>query len=211
MSFGPPPDTLHPIPNVTRTAFLKSVVKNPAIIVGDYTYYDDPDDPMGFERNVLYHFEFEGDRLIIGRFCQIGAHVRFVMNGGNHRVSGFSTYPFAVFGLGWSGKFAGELEFPHKGDTVVENDVWLGHDALIMPGVKIGDGAVIAARAVVVDNVPPYAMVAGNPARIVKMRFDPGTIEKLLQIRWWDWDIEKITRNIPAICGADICALERAQ
>lgn len=211
MSFGPPSDALHPIPNVKRTVFLKSIIKNPAIIVGDYTYYDDPDDPMGFERNVLYHFEFEGDRLIIGRFCQIGAGVRFVMNGGNHRVSGFSTYPFAIFGQGWSEKFAGELEFPHKGDTVVGNDVWLGYEALILPGVKIGEGAIIAAGSVVAEDVPPYAVVAGNPARIVKMRFDARTVEKLLQIRWWDWDVEKITRNIPAICGADIAALEAAQ
>lgn len=210
MSFGPSPATLHPIPNVKRTVFLKPVIKNPAIIVGDYSYYDDPDDPMGFERNVLYHFEFEGDRLIIGRFCQIGARVRFVMNGGNHRMSGFSTYPFAVFGQGWSGRFAGELEFPHRGDTVVGNDVWLGYDSAVMPGVSIGDGAIVGTCSVVVEDVPPYAVVAGNPARIVKMRFDDRTIARLLEIRWWDWDIEKITRNIPAICGAEIEALETA-
>src|SRR5690606_37995692 len=118
MSFGPSPATLHPIPNVKRTGFLKPLIKIPAIIVGAYTSYADPDDPMGFERNVLYHFALEGDRLIIGRFCQIGARVRFVMNGGNHRVSGFSTYPFAVFGQGWSGRFDGENEFPHKSDTI---------------------------------------------------------------------------------------------
>lgn len=210
MTHGPPPDTRCPIPGVERTVFLKAVVTNPAIIVGDYTYYDDPDDPGGFERNVLYHFDFIGDRLIIGRFCQIASGVRFVMNGGNHRVSGFSSYPFAVFGQGWQGRFEGELDFPDKGDMVVGNDVWLGHDALLMPGVGIGDGAVVATRAVVTADVPPYAIVAGNPARVVRMRFDDGTIDRLLAVRWWDWDIEKITRNIAAICGADIDALEAA-
>jgi virginiamycin A acetyltransferase len=210
-SHGPSPETRCPLPGIDRMVFLKAVVRNPAIIVGDYTYYDDPDDPAGFERNVLYHFDFIGDRLIIGRFCQIAAGVQFVMNGGNHRMAGFSTFPFAVFGQGWSGHLPDELSSPYKGDMVIGNDVWLGHDCLLMPGVTVGDGAIVATRAVVVDDVPAYAVVAGNPARVVRMRFDPATIARLLEIRWWDWSPEKITRNIAAISGADIEALAAAE
>jgi virginiamycin A acetyltransferase len=208
---GPPADARFPIPGVARTVFLKSIVASPAIVVGDYSYYDDPDDPTGFERNVLYHFDFVGDRLIIGRFCQIASGVRFIMNGGNHRVSGFSTYPFAVFGQGWADRFDGELDFPSRGDMVIGNDVWLGHGAVLMPGIMVGDGAIVATRSVVVDDVPPYAVVAGNPARVVKTRFDDATVGRLLAIRWWDWDIGKVTRNIAAICGADLEALEAAR
>jgi len=210
MPSGPSPDRLHPIPGADRLIFLKNAVKNPNIEIGDYTYYDDPDDPSGFERNVLYHFDFIGDRLIIGKFCQIASGTRFIMNGGNHRVDGFSSFPFAVFGSGWSERFEGEMRFPHHGDMVIGNDVWIGYDALLMPGLQVGDGAIIGTRAVVTQDVPPYAIVAGNPARIVRQRYDGDTVARLLAIRWWDWDIEKITRNIPAICGADIAALEAA-
>ncbi|MGF1620462.1 MAG: CatB-related O-acetyltransferase [Rhodomicrobiaceae bacterium] len=210
MANGPTPDTLHPIPGADRVVFLKNVIANPNILVGDYSYYDDPDDPQGFERNVLYHFDLEGDRLIIGKFCQIAARARFIMNGSNHRMDGFSTFPFGVFGQGWTGHFDGELDFPHHGDTVIGNDVWIGYEALLLPGVQVGDGAIIGARSVVTHNVPHYAVVAGNPARILRMRFDDDTIARLLAIRWWDWDIGRITRNIPAICNGDIAALENA-
>lgn len=210
MTTGPAPDTRHPIPAVTRTVFLKTVVSNPRIVVGDYTYYDDPGDPAGFERNVLYHFDFIGDRLVIGKFCQIAAGARFVMNGGNHRTAGFSAFPFAVFGQGWSGRFADEFTFPNRGDMVIGNDVWIGHDAMLMPGVQVGDGAIIGTRSVVTADVPPYTIVAGNPARVVRLRFDDDTIARLRAVAWWDWDIAKITRNIPAINGADLAALEAA-
>ena len=210
MEHGPLPNTHFPMPNIDRTVFLKSVIRNPAIHVGDYTYYDDPDNPTGFEQNVLYHFDFVGDKLIIGRFCQIASGAKFIMNGANHRTDGFSTYPFVAFGQGWAGHFDEEATFPYKGDTVIGNDVWLGFKALLMPGVSVGDGAIIAARSVVVDDVPPYAVVAGNPARIVRMRFDDKTISALLKVRWWDWSIEKITQNIKAISQADLKALEDA-
>lgn len=210
MPRAPDPDTRHPIAGVDRTVFLKTVVTNPAIEVGDYSYYDDPDDPSGFENNVLYLFPFVGDRLIIGRFCQIASGARFIMNGANHRQAGFSTYPFAAFGEDWRGRFDGELTGPNAGDTHVGNDVWIGYRALIMPGVRIGDGAIIGSGAVVTRDVPPYAVVAGNPAAIVKMRFDEATVAALLDIRWWDWEIDRITRFIPEISHADLEALRRA-
>ena len=206
----PNPDTRLPIPNIERTVFLKTVVTNPMIEVGDYSYYDDPDDPDGFEKNVLYHFNFVGDRLIIGRFCQIASGATFIMNGANHRTDGFSTYPFPVFGGGWANRFGGELDFPNHGNTVIGNDVWIGYQALFMPGVKVGDGAIIAAKAVVTEEVPPYTVVAGNPAKPIRKRFDDVTIKELLSIAWWDWDIETITRAIPAISQADIAALKQA-
>lgn len=210
MPHGPSPTQRYPMPGITRLVFLKNVLKNPAIQVGDFTYYDDPEGPEGFERNVLYHFDFIGDCLIIGKFCQIAAGARFIMNGGNHRMNGFSTYPFPIFGQGWKGHFEGELDVPFKGDTVIGNDVWIGHDALFMPGVRVGDGAIIGTRAVVTQDVPPYAVVGGNPARLIRYRFDDATIAALLRIRWWEWDIAKITRNLPAIGRTDLAALEAA-
>lgn len=196
---------------ILRTGFLKNFITRPNIEVGDYTYYDDPAGPQQFEEHVLYHFDFIGDKLRIGKFCAIGARTTFVMNGGNHRGSGFSTYPFAVFGGAWAGRFDEELVFPNKGDTVVENDVWTGYDSLVMPGVRIGNGAIVATRAVVTSDVPDYAIVAGNPARIVRMRFDEATVAELLRIAWWNWDAQKITRNIAAIGQNDLEALLRAE
>ena len=204
---GPDPDTPHPMPGHPRVGFLKAVVTRPTIVVGDYTYYDDPDGPEHFQdRNVLYHFDFIGDRLVIGRFCALAAGVRFVMNGGNHAMGGFTTYPFAIF-PDWRAPMP---EFPHKGDTVVGNDVWIGWQAVIMPGVRIGDGAIVAARSVVTRDVAPYAVVAGNPAVEVRRRFDDATVTALLEIAWWDWPAEKIQRNLGAITGADLEALRRA-
>ena len=208
MRRGPSPDTRHPIAGVTRTGFLKPFVTRPNIVVGDYTYYDDPGGPECFEANVLYHFDFVGDRLVIGKFCSIGAGTRFIMNGGNHHTTWLTTYPFPIFGQGWEA--AMPPSWPHKGDTVVGNDVWFGHDALLMPGVSIGDGAIVATRAVVTRAVPPYAIVGGNPATVLRYRFDHATIARLLRVRWWDWDAEKITRNVRAICGSEVAALEAA-
>jgi len=208
MRRGPSPDTRHPIAGVTRTGFLKPFITRPNIVVGDYTYYDDPGGPECFEANVLYHFDFVGDRLVIGKFCSIGAGTRFIMNGGNHHTTWLTTYPFPIFGQGWEA--AMPPSWPHKGDTVVGNDVWFGHDALLMPGVSIGDGAIVATRAVVTRAVPPYAIVGGNPATVLRYRFDHATIARLLRVRWWDWDAEKITRNVRAICGSEVAALEAA-
>ena len=208
MPSGPSPDTRHPIAGVTRTGFLKPFITRPNIIVGDYTYYDDPGGPECFEANVLYHFDFVGDRLVIGKFCSIGAGTRFIMNGGNHHTTWLTTYPFPIFGQGWEA--AMPSSWPNKGDTVVGSDVWFGHDALVMPGVSIGDGAIVATRAVVTRSVPPYAIVGGNPATVLRYRFDQSTIARLLAVRWWDWDAAKITRNVRAICGSEVAALEAA-
>lgn len=207
---GPDPLDVHPMPGHPRVTFLKPYITRPNIEVGDYSYYDDPAGADAFERNVLYHFDFVGDWLRIGRFCAIAAETRFIMNGANHRTAGFSTFPFPVFGNGWTGRFDGELEFPRRGDTVVGNDVWIGYDTLVMPGVTIGDGAIVAARSVVTRDVPPYAIVGGNPATVMRQRFDEAVVAALLAIRWWDWPVEKITRNIAAISQADLAALQAA-
>lgn len=208
MSNGPSPDAKYPLTNQTRLVYLKNIVKNPNIIVGDYTYYDDCDNPENFERNVLYHFDFKGDRLIIGKFCSIASDVEFIMNGANHRTDWFTNYPFPIFGSGWEA--AKPDSWPDKGDTVIGNDVWLGYGATIMPGIRIGDGAIVATKSVVTRNVEAYTIVGGNPAQEIRKRFEASIIQELLLIRWWDWDIEKITRNLKAICGADINALRGA-
>lgn len=191
-----------------QVCFIKNTVKNPNIVVGDYTYYDDPEDSEHFERNVLYHYPFIGDRLIIGKFCAIARGAKFIMNGANHKLSGFSTYPFSIFGNGWEKVRPQAADLPFKGDTIVGNDVWIGYDSLIMPGVKIGNGAIIASRTVVVRDVPAYTILGGNPAAPIKPRFSPQTIAELEAIAWWDWPIEKITRHLAIIVSADLAALK---
>lgn len=210
---GPNPDIKHPMPMHPRVGFLKPLLEGrPNIEVGEYTYYDDPNGPEHFaERCVLYHYDFVGDRLVIGRFCALAQGVTFVMNGANHAMSGFSTYPFNIFGHGWEQGFDVQTwEAENRGDTTVGHDVWMGMEALVMPGVTIGHGAIIAARSVVTHDVPPYAIVGGNPARTMRMRFDERTVERLLAVAWWDWPVDKISRNLDAIRGADIARLEAA-
>ncbi|MEM9540630.1 MAG: CatB-related O-acetyltransferase [Cyanobacteria bacterium P01_E01_bin.42] len=202
---GPSPDLRFPIPGVTRVCYLKNIIKNPNIIVGDYTYYDDFDNPENFEKNVLYHFDFIGDRLMIGKFCAIASDVKFIMNGGNHQIDGISTYPFSIFQKGW--EIAAPEAWPHKGDTRIGNDVWLGYNATIMPGVCVGDGAIVAVNSTVTKDVSPYTIVGGNPATTIRQRFSDREIEKLLKIAWWNWDIEKITTHLKIICSNDIEAL----
>jgi virginiamycin A acetyltransferase len=202
---GPSPETRFPIRGVERSGFLRNFITRPNIVVGDYTYYDDPGGPQRFEENVLYHFDFIGDRLVIGKFCSIAAETRFLMNGGNHPTTWMTTYPFPIFGEGWESAMPAAL--PHKGDTVVGNDVWIGYGSTIMPGVRIGDGAIVASCSVVTKDVPPYAIVGGNPAAVLRYRFDETTRERLLATRWWDWDIAEITRRLPALCGEDPSAL----
>jgi virginiamycin A acetyltransferase len=208
MSNGPSPHARYPLIDQTRLVYLKNIVKNPNIIVGDYTYYDDFENPENFEQNVLYHFDFIGDKLIIGKFCSIASDVKFIMNGGNHRTDWFTNYPFPIFGLGW--EVAMPDEWPNKGDTLIGNDVWIGYEATIMPGIQVGDGAIIATKSVVTRDVEAYTIVGGNPAQEIRKRFDASIIQELLLIQWWEWDIEKITRNVKAICGADIHALRDA-
>jgi len=210
---GPDPDVLYPLAHHKNLVFLKNLINKPNIQIGDYTYYDDVDDPLAFGRNVLYHFNFLGDRLIIGNFCAIASGVKFIMNGGNHEIKPVATFPFGIFGNGWEKIYEGAdltQKFPHKGDTVIGHDVWLGYEATIMPGVKIGNGAVIAAKSVVTKDVPNYAIAGGNPARIIRKRFDDSQIERLLRIGWWHWPAEKITRYIHLINSADVEALEMA-
>ena len=192
-----------PLENYDRLCFLKNVVKNPNIIVGDYTYYDDFETVENFEKNVKYLFDFTGDKLIIGKFCMIASDVTFIMNGANHLNDAITTYPFAIFGKDWSGAMDGK-EYPQKGNTVIGNDVWIGYGATIMPGVTIGDGAIIATRSVVTKDIAPYAIVGGNPAKEIRKRFSEPDIEKLLKTSWWDWPIEKITQNVQNLTGNKI-------
>jgi virginiamycin A acetyltransferase len=202
----PNPNGLHPIEGVKRTVYLKSIIKNPQIIVGDYTYYDDPQDVENFEKNVLYLFDFVGDRLIIGKFCQIASGARFIMNGANHSLDGFSTYPFKVFGGAWADA---PLDSVSKGDTVIGNDVWIGQGATFMPGVRIGDGAIIASGSLVSKDVAPYTIVGGNPAREIRTRFDEKTIQVLLALKWWQWDVQKITQHVHLLAAGSLQDLQR--
>jgi len=202
----PDPNILYPIEGVTRTVFLKNIIKNQNIVVGDFTYYDDPEDVYNFEKNVLYHFDFVGDKLVIGKFCQIATGVKFIMNGGNHPMDGASTYPFKVMGGEWSDA---ELNPISKGDTVIGNDVWVGNSVIFMPGVKIGDGAIIAANSAVTKDVPPYSVVGGNPATLIRKRFDDESVELLLGLSWWNWSIEKITENLHLITSHKISELKK--
>ncbi|MEN5083338.1 CatB-related O-acetyltransferase [Bosea sp. TWI1241] len=206
----PDPMTRHPIPGWKGTAFLKAIVDHPLVEVGDYSYYDDSRGPEHFlARCVRYHFDFIGDRLIIGKFVAIAQAAQFVMNGANHPMGGFSTFPFGMIGCEEAPPMTPE-RLALRGDMVIGNDVWIGREAVIMPGVTIGDGAIIGTRAQVARDVPPYAVVVGNPGRVVKLRFAPEVIAALLDIRWWDWAPEKIARNLALIAGADIDALRAA-
>ncbi len=195
------------MPGFPQVCFIKNKVQNPNIEIGDYTYYDDPEGADNFERQVLYHFPFIGDRLVIGKFCALARGVRFIMNGANHKTSGLSTYPFFIFGNGWERAAPQPGELPYKGDTVIGHDVWIGYDALIMPGVRIGNGAIIPARSVISSDVPPYTVYGGNPARLIRERFAPEVVAELEAIAWWDWPVELISRSLAAITGGDVAAL----
>ena len=192
---GPNKDLKFPLENYDRLCFLKNIVKNPNIIVGDYTYYDDFENDGNFEKNVKYHFDFIGDKLIIGKFCMIASDVKFIMNGANHLTNALTTFPFAIFGNGWENAMENK-SYPQKGDIHIGNDVWIGYNATIMAGVTIGDGAIIATNSTVIHDVAPYSIVGGNPAKEIKKRFSDEEISKLLELKWWNWDIEKITKNI---------------
>lgn len=200
-------DIINPIyPNSQFHTFcyINSVVTNPNIIVGDYSYYDDSEDgPESFEKHVTHHYDFMGDKLIIGKFCAIARGVEFVMNGANHMLDCLSTYPFEIIDefKGLSRPFE---DRGNRGDTVIGNDVWIGQKATIMPGVHIGDGAIIGANAVVAKDVPPYAIAVGNPAIVKKFRFDEETIDLLLKLKWWDKPIDEIKKIIPIITANDI-------
>jgi virginiamycin A acetyltransferase len=194
-----------------NTVFLKPLVTSPKIEIGEYTYYNDADNARAFETdNVLYAAGPE--KLIIGRFCAIATGARFLLSAANHPILGSTAFPFFIFGGDWLECTADLLpRIPSRGDTVIGNDVWIGMEAIILPGIKIGDGSIVAARSVVSHDVPPYAVVAGDPAKVVKMRFDAATVRRLVAIAWWNWPADKITRNLDAIRGSDIAELENAR
>lgn len=195
----PDPNTIHPIPGYDKEIYVKPTIKNPQIIVGDFTYIADSD----FESHVTHLYEWNGDRLIIGKFCQIAAGVEFVMNGANHQMNAVSTFPF--FSLeGWNASAPQKSDMPLKGDTVIGNDVWIGQNATIMPGVHIGDGAIIGANSLVSKDVEPYTIVAGNPIRVIRKRFDDELIDLLERFKWWDKSIEEINNLIPILTNGDL-------
>jgi virginiamycin A acetyltransferase len=209
-SIGPNPNIIYPMNDYKKLVFLKNFVKASNIIVGDHTYFDDfRHGPDKFEEfNVLYNYDFSKVKLIIGKFCAIAAEVKFIMTG-DHKLDAISTFPFPIFQNGWESAYDIK-NLPVKGDIIIGNDVWMGYDSLIKNGVCVSDGAIIAARSVVVKDIPAYAIVAGNPAKVVKMRFNEKTIEQLLRIAWWNWDIEKINKHLKLICDLDIGRLEDA-
>jgi virginiamycin A acetyltransferase len=202
---GPDPSHLFPFgKNAKHTVFLKPLLEakpTPHVRVGEYSYYSDFDDPTRFyDRNVRYNFSYSKAELVIGKFCAIAHGATFVMADANHPGVGPSTYPFPVFGQGWADEVSVEqMPLPAKRDIVLGHDVWVGYESMILPGVTVGTGAIVGARAVVAKDVPPYTVVVGSPARIVKRRFDDATVEKLLAIAWWDWPAERIARAIPSL------------
>ena len=201
----PDPNAIFPNEYGT-TCFIRNAIKAPNISVGEYTYYDSEDHPELFEQtNVLFNYPFFGDKLIIGKFCQIAHGTTFIMGAANHRLGSATTYPFNVMGGVWREISTPHIEeLPHKGDTVIGNDVWLGRNCTILPGVKIGNGAIVAACSVVTKDVAPYTVVGGNPARFLKKRFDDGTAALLEELRWWDLPPEKLTEIIPVLCDTDM-------
>ena len=211
MPCGPDPNAIYPNEAIKRVCFIKNVVTRPNILVGDYTYYDDPEHPERFEEHVTHHYEFLGDKLIIGKFCAIAKGVEFIMNGANHRMNSVTTYPFNIMGHGWEKATPALSDLPFKGDTVVGNDVWIGQNATILPGVTIGDGAIIAANATVTRDVPAYHIAGGNPARVLRARFGDALIQYLLELKWWDWPPEKIFDNLDVLCSADLTQIREIQ
>ena len=195
----PDPATLHPIAGYENEIYVKPSLKNQNIIVGDFTYIADKD----FESHVTHHYDFIGDKLIIGKFCQIAAGVEFMMNGANHQMNAVTTFPFYTL-EGWDMKPSARADLPLKGDTVIGNDVWIGQNALILPGVHIGNGAIIGANSVVGSNVEPYSIVAGNPARLIRKRFDDEMISLLEEFTWWNKSIEEINSLIPILTSGDL-------
>ena len=196
---NPDPIVIHPIAGYDKEIYVKPTIKNPNIIVGDFTYIADYD----FESHVTHHYEWNGDKLIIGKFCQIADGVEFVMNGANHQMNAVSTFPFYTL-EGWDMDPPSPEDLPLKGDTVVGNDVWIGQNAVILPGVHIGDGAIIGANSVVGSNVEPYTIVAGNPAKKLRKPFDDEMTDLLLKFKWWDRSVDEINKLIPVLTCSDL-------
>lgn len=201
---GPDRNKLYPNENIKTVCYISNLPKRANVEIGHYTYYsDNKNSPEKFYDYIEHHYDFLGDKLIIGKFCAIAEGIKFIMNGANHRMDGFTTYPFYIFGDGWEKVTPRIEQLPFKGDTVIGNDVWIGQNVTIMPGVKIGDGAIIAANSTVVKDVEPYIIVGGNPAKTIKKRFSDDKIELLLRIQWWNWDEKKIFENLEELATTD--------
>ena len=195
----PDPNKIYPIPGYEKEIYVKPTVKNKNIIVGEFTYIADSD----FESHVTHHYEFNGDKLIIGKFCQIAAGVEFIMNGANHKMNCVTTFPFYTL-EGWNMKAPDIFDLPIKGDTVIGNDVWIGQNSVILPGVNIGDGVIIGANSVVGKNIEPYSIVVGNPAKILRKRFDDELINLLLKLKWWNKSVHEVNDLIPILTESNL-------
>lgn len=200
----PNPEKLFPVPGVDTVTYVRPSVKNPNILVGEYTYFSGAD----FESHITHHYDLNGDKLIIGKFCQIASGVEFVMNGANHQMNAVSTFPFYIM-EGWEQETPPSSEMPLKGDTVIGNDVWIGQNAVILPGVRIGDGAIIGLNSVVGTDIPPYSIAVGNPASVIRKRFDEELIQLMLSLRWWDKSVEEINALIPLLTCSDLAKVKR--
>ena len=205
---GPNPNEIFPNPKIPSLCFIKNVIKNPNIIVGEYTYYDDINGAENFESHVTHHYNFIGDKLIIGKFCAIAKGIEFIMNGANHRINAITTYPFNIMENDWEKSAPSLSDLKLKGDTIIGNDVWIGQNVTVLPAVHIGDGAIIGANSVVAKDIPPYSVAVGNPCEVKRKRFDENLIEYLLKIKWWDWSAEKIFKNMEALCSGDLSKIK---
>ena len=204
MNYGPDKNEKFPNKNVPSVCFIKNVITRPNIEVGDYTYYDDANGADKFEEHVTHHYEFLGDKLIIGKFCQIASGIKIIMNGANHRMNSVTTYPFNIMGNGWEKVTPKLTDLPFKGDTVIGNDVWIGQNVTILPGVHIGDGAIIGANSVVTKDIPAYHIAAGNPCKVIRKRLSEELINYLEEVKWWNWEEEKIFKNLEILCSSDL-------
>lgn len=200
----PNPNSIFPVPNCSKVTYVNPTITKPNIVVGEFTYFSDTD----FEKHVTHHYEFNGDKLIIGKFCQIGAGVEFVMNGANHQMNCVSTFPFYIF-EGWNQSVPQLSDLPLKGDTVIGNDVWIGQNVTIMPGVHIGDGAIIGMNSVVASNIPPYSIAVGNPAKVIRKRFDEELIRLLEKLQWWNLPVDQIDKLIPILSCSDLSKVKK--
>lgn len=212
MNEKPNTEKIYPRTKDFTTVYLKNVITNTNIIVGDFTMYNDfYNDPKDFQKNnVLYHYPYvNNDKLIIGKFCSIACNAKFIFNSANHTLNSLSTYPFPIFPEEWDSTMNITEAWDNKGNIVIGNDVWIGYDAAIMSGVHIGDGAIIGTRALVTKDVPPYSIVGGIPAKIIRKRFDDSVIEDLIKIKWWDWNIEKISEKLSDIRRGNIEELKK--
>ncbi|HWP97478.1 MAG TPA: CatB-related O-acetyltransferase [Syntrophomonadaceae bacterium] len=199
--------------NDRETVYLKNIISDPNILVGDFTFYNDfIHDPAEFEKNnVLYHYPVNNDRLVVGKFCSIACGAKFIFTSANHALGSFSTYPFPIFPDAWGLDWGNVADaWDNKGDIIIDNDVWIGYEAVIMQGVRIGNGAIIGTRAVVTQDVPPYTIVGGVPAKEIRKRFEPYTIEALLNLCWWNWPYEKIQRHLPNIISGNIQGMKKS-